>query len=150
MEEAFEAAITEDHFDADHTVRKHAVVLDDAWSMDEDELDEAVEDALEQDEVALFGLLDDERQFLHTIGLHGRGWPEIVVRDVDPHLSPYLLRRIVAAHEDAGVVPCPGRMPKSVMPGGLRLRLVPDATIKEEFPRALSMNGMVLEVDFPL
>jgi hypothetical protein len=149
MDEARAAAVNPVDFENDQALRRSGVVLDDTWSQDENEIDEAIANATLEDEVVLFGILDDQDQFLHTIGLSEYAWPEIVVRNLDPHLSPFLLRTIVAMHEMAGVVPTAGRIPDEIMPGGLRLRAVDRAVAHETFPRADGGTG-ILEVVFPL
>lgn len=136
-------------FENDKSLRRNGVVIDDTWSQDEAEIEAAIADAALEDEVVLFGVLDDPNLFMHTIGLSENAWPEIVVRNLDPHLSPYLLRTIVALHEMAGVAPSPGRIPDDVMPGGLRLRELDRHLVHETFPRADGGTG-VLEVVFPL
>lgn len=143
------AAVNAVDFQNDQSLRRNGVVLDDTWSQDENEIEEAIANAALEDEVVLFGVLDDEAQFLHTIGLSENAWPEIVVRNLDPHLSPFLLRMIVAMHEMAGVAPSAGRIPDEIMPGGLRLREVERYLVHETFPRADGGTG-VLEVVFPL
>lgn len=149
IDEARTAAVNETDFHGDQTLRRSGVVLDDTWSQDENEIDEAIENATLEDEVVLFGVLDDQNQFLHTIGLSENAWPEIVVRNLDPHLSPFLLRTIIAMHEMAGMAPTEGRIPDHVMPGGLRLCSVDRGVVHDEFPRADGGTG-TLEVVFPL
>jgi len=149
MEQARAAAVNPVDFENDQSLRRSGVVLYDTWSQDENEIDEAIANAALEDEVVLFGVIDDRNQFLHTIGLSELAWPEIVVRNLDPHLSPFLLRTIVALHEMAGVVPTEGRIPDGIMPGGLRLRTLDRATVHEAFPRADGGTG-ILEVVFPL
>lgn len=149
IEQARAEAVNAVDFDNDQALRRRGVVLDDTWSQDENEIDEAIAGATLEEEVVLFGVLDDENQFLHTIGLSKCEWPEIVVRNLDPHLSPFLLRTIVAMHEMAGRTPTAGRIPDDVMPGGLRLYPVERDVVHDAFPRADGGTG-VLEVVFPL
>ena len=150
IEQARAASVNEKDFQNDYFIRHNGVVLDDTWSLDENELDEAISEAKKTDDVVLFGLLDDtSEQFMHTIGLNERAWPEIVVRNLDPHLSPFLIRTLVAMHEMAEIAPVAGRIPDGIMPGGLRLVPVEVATVHEEFPRADGGSG-VLEIVLPL
>lgn len=146
---ARDAAVNVVDFQNDQSLRRSGVVLDDTWSQDENEIDEAIANAALEDNVVLFGILDDENQFLHTIGLSDNAWPEILVRDLDPHLSPFLLRSIIAMHEMNGIAPTAGRIPDEIMPGGLRLRHVDRSIVHERFPRADGGTG-TLEVVFPM
>ncbi|MFZ3482165.1 hypothetical protein [Sphingomonas sp. 3-13AW] len=143
------AALNPNDFENDKILRTLGVVLDDTWSLDENELDAAIAKAATEHEIVLFGILDGDSQFLHTIGLSELKWPEIMVRNLDPHLSPFLLRTIVGMHEFAGIAPSPGRIPETIMPGGLRLKALASPAVQEVSPRADCGCG-TLEVVFPL